>query len=126
MKIFSLTKTEILIKKSFTFYSSIVLSGVTFSSVGSAADRLSLASKRCVRSPFKAQTLLCGSPAQERCWPTTCAHSLAMNSCTISQLWRKESAVWQVTRGTIIKLCRKEHVIGKINHHHINVQQFTT
>src|SRR2546425_167722 len=28
---------------------------------------------------FKAQTLLCGSPAQERCWPTTCAHSLAMN-----------------------------------------------
>ena len=43
---------------------------VPFSSVGSAADRLSLASKRCVydrRSKLK--LYLYGSPAQERGWP---------------------------------------------------------
>src|SRR2546425_10089137 len=28
----------------------------------------------------QAQTLLCGSPAQERCWHITCAHSLTMNT----------------------------------------------
>src|SRR5437867_1039397 len=30
--------------------------------------------------PVQAHTLLCGSPAQERCWPPTCTHSLAMNT----------------------------------------------
>ena len=33
-----------------------------------------LSQKGSVRYPLKAQTMLCGLPAQERCWPTICAH----------------------------------------------------
>src|SRR5437867_207897 len=73
------------------------------------ANRLTLESKRCVydtRSSSK--TLLCGSPAQERCWSTTCAHLIGHEiRCTIIQLCRKEPALWQVMSGTIIQLCAK-------------------
>src|SRR2546425_86074 len=59
--------------------------------------------------PVQAQTLLCGSPAQERCWPTTCAHLIGHEiRGTIIQLCRKEPTIWQVMSGTIIQLCRKK------------------
>src|SRR5437867_13295613 len=60
-------------------------------------------------SRSSSKTLLYGSPAQERCWPTTCAHLIGHEiHGTIIQLCRKEPALWQVMSSTIIQLCRKK------------------
>src|SRR5206468_10398362 len=55
--------------------------GVPCSSVGSAADRLSLASKRCVYDP-RSKLKLCYAVHLHRkdVCPSTCALSLAMNT----------------------------------------------
>src|SRR5437867_5931540 len=45
--------------------------------------------------PVQAQTLLCGSPAQERCWPTTCAHSLAMNTRHNNPIVSQRACHWE-------------------------------
>src|SRR3989442_790119 len=73
----------------------------------------------CVRLPFKAQTLLCGSPAQERCWPTTCAHSLAMNTRHNNPIVSQRTfplAGYEWHNNPIVS--QKEPAIGKITHHH--------
>src|SRR3989442_120129 len=75
------------------FYNNYYL-GETFSAVGSVVGHLSLASKvgmnrtinrtdywfipsqkgKCMILAQSSKTVLCGLPAQERCWPTTCYH----------------------------------------------------
>src|SRR2546425_5612975 len=63
----------------------------------------------CTTPVQSSKTLLFGSPAHERCWPTTCAHLIGHEiRSTIIQLCRKEPALWQVMSGTIIQLCRKK------------------
>src|SRR2546425_8310659 len=63
----------------------------------------------CTTPVQSSKTLLFGSPAHERCWPTTCAHLIGHEiRSTIIQLCRKEPALWQVMSGTIIQLCPKK------------------
>src|SRR2546425_12098079 len=63
----------------------------------------------CTTPVQSSKTLLIGSPAQERCWPTTYAHLIGHEiRGTIIQLCRKEPALWQAMSGTIIQLCRKK------------------
>src|SRR3989441_6783404 len=63
----------------------------------------------CTTPVQSSKTLLFGSPAHERCWPTTCAHLIGREiRGTIIQLCRREPALWQVMSGTIMQLCRKK------------------
>src|SRR2546425_182727 len=99
--------------------------GVPFSSVSSAADRLSLASKRCVYDPRSSSNFV----MRFTCTGKMLAYYLCSPHWpsirgTIIQLCRKEPALWQVKRGTIIQLCRKEPVIEKITHHHPSSSSF--